>query len=165
MASERKTKANRANSLASTGPKTTQGKAHAALNARRHGLAICNKSAFTDDINTLAQKIAGKDPAIELTEIATRIAGAQIELSRIRRARTDIFARNMNGPNNRNYNAGFSGTVVVLTELLQQLVTVERYEQRALSRRKFAIRAFDLARRHAGRIAVSPPAATDKSKT
>ena len=162
MASERKIKANRANALASTGPKTTQGKARAALNARRHGLAICDNSFFADDINRLTQKIAGKNAAIELTETARRIAEAQIELKRIRRVRMDIFARNMNGLDNRNYNAGFNKTSVILTNLVQQLVKVDRYEQRALSRRKFAIRAFDLARRLASQIAVPPPAATDK---
>jgi hypothetical protein len=158
MASERKIIANRTNALASTGPKTTQGKARAALNAHRHGLAIRNNSFFEDAINTLAQKIAGENTAPELTEIAMRIAGAQVELRRIRRVRMDIFARNMNGLDSKNYNAAFNKTAVNLTDLVQQLVAVDRYEQRALSRRKIAIRAFDLVRRQASRMPVPPPA-------
>jgi hypothetical protein len=36
---------------------------------------------------------------------------------------------------------------LILSQELQRLSTMDRYEQRALSRRKFAVRAFDLAKR------------------
>ena len=40
MTSTQRIKANRANAKTSTGPKTAQGKARAARNARRHGLSL-----------------------------------------------------------------------------------------------------------------------------
>ena len=47
MTSALKIKANRANALAGTGPRTRQGKIHSAQNARRHGFSL---SVLTDPL-------------------------------------------------------------------------------------------------------------------
>ena len=131
VASAAKVAANRRNALLSTGPKTLAGKARAAQNARRHGLTLPARAdaAFARTIQALAHAIAGASAGAECRERADRFATAQIELIRVRQARRNLLA------------GGLSGRDVV-----KQLASMDRYERRAFSRRKFAIRHFDAAR-------------------
>jgi len=135
MTSTRKINANRANAQASTGPRTRLGKARAALNARRHGLSlsVTSNPVLAEQVETLARKFAGKSSNPEISELAQDVAEAQIDLVRIRWARHDLLAR---GVADANYE-----------EVTKQLIRMDRYERRALSRRKFAIRELDALRR------------------
>jgi hypothetical protein len=151
MTSTRKINANRANAQASTGPRTGQGKVRSALNAYRHGLSlsVTSNPVLAEQVEVLTRKFVGNSTDPEIVQLAHEVAEAQIDLLRIRWARHDLLARD--------HGDGTGG------EAAMQLIRLDRYEQRAWSRRKFAIRAYDLARRQATRNHGAPPPTADSN--
>jgi hypothetical protein len=131
MTSGRKIAANRKNAEKSTGPRSAAGRATSRHNARRHGLAtgIGSDPAFRDDIETLAKLLAGGRENIG--EFAREAAEAHLDLTRIRRIRAGLFARM------RFFDAASTEDLMALAE---QFARLERYERRAFSRRKRALR-------------------------
>jgi hypothetical protein len=79
--------ANRANALASTGPRTSAGKAISARNARRHGLSLpaLRDPALAHEIAALARAIAGPQASARRFELACR-SGADRSRPRAPRA-------------------------------------------------------------------------------
>lgn len=103
MSTARQRKANRRNANASTGPRTAKGQARSAQNARRHGLsvAVLADPVVSREVQDWARVIAGDAAGPEGMLIAHKIAEAQIDLVRVRKARQDLLARNLNNPNYR----------------------------------------------------------------
>jgi hypothetical protein len=134
MTSERKIAANRNNAKKSTGPRSDAGRAVSRLNALRHGLAatIGNDAAFDGDVADLAKVISSASGLQSVSEVAREAAEAQLDLSRIQKIRTHLYATiyfvDGAGPDR-------------LPELNDKLAKLERYERRAFSRRKRALRA------------------------
>jgi hypothetical protein len=154
-ASDRRLRANRANAARSTGPRTKAGKAATRLNALRHGLAASShyQAGADREIETLARAIVGAEQGSELLALARRVADAELRLRRVRSAQM-ILANT--APRLENFRADSSGAVQGASRKSVTPVrslgkdfeagALDRYERRARSRRKFAIRDYDAAR-------------------
>ena len=124
MTSEAKIAANRRNAQRSMGPRTAPGKARVRRNALKHGLAARLLRDFGEAAE--GERIAAAICASELDSIdreqAQIIAETQAALGQVRRIRAQIMEEPASAP------------------FVDHLLRLERYEQRALSRRKRAVR-------------------------
>ena len=129
------------------GPKTAAGKTRAAQNALRHGLnvPIWSDPALSPLAEAIASRIAGPNGDEQMLEHPRRIAEAQVDLNRVRNHRRRMIAGLLDDPSCGNPLGGDEKFVAVVEENATRLAAIDRYERRALSRRKSAIRNFDAA--------------------
>jgi hypothetical protein len=138
LTTDRQQRANRANAKSSTGPKTATGKARSAQNAFRHALnlSVLFDPALAPQVEAIARKIAGPDAHAELLEDARRIAESQVDLDRVRTCRWRLISGILSDPNYQPLRALDEKLAVIFDERVSQLAAFDRYERRALSRRK-----------------------------
>jgi hypothetical protein len=148
MTTARRLAANRKNACASTGPKSAAGKKRASRNAHRHGLAVPVWSVpqLAAEAESLARQIAGGDASPSQLELSRRIAEAQIDIARARQLRQDLITSGLSDVLPFNGDTAPAKLALVLADQEAMLAAIDRYERRALARRKFAIRALDLDR-------------------
>ena len=138
MTSERKIAANRQNARRSTGPRTSGGKRRARQNALRHGLAtkLATDPNIAEEIKRLARVLVGENRAPDQFDQALKIAETELDLRRVRFVRGAIIAL-MSVTLSP---SASSESKVIAATISSDLPKIDRYERRALSRRKFAIR-------------------------
>jgi hypothetical protein len=162
MTSLRQIEANRRNARASTGPKSREGKARSACNARRHGLAvpILSEPGMSAEIERLARELVGPNPSSKEWAAATSVAEAHLEIVRVRQARRVLISPALTNlaywplkpsrePLSQKVTKHLDGSpttkklTFMIADIANTFKAMDRYERRSLSRRKFAIRNLD----------------------
>ncbi len=148
MTSSARTKANQQNARASTGPRSWAGKARASLNARRHGLGIPIRSdpGHAPKIDFLARSLAGPDASAEILCHAHGVAEAHIEVERVRERHQQILERYDQRVSELGPKPLTETSISMLSDLISELRVLDRYQERALSRRNRAAVSFDTVR-------------------
>ena len=133
MTSIRKIEANKNNASRSTGPRTPGGKLRSSQNARRHGLAtrIEDDPEARGGIECLTAMLAEGTDDFERIEQSRILAERHFNLRRIRAARFDVFST-ISDLENASLND--------FERALRAMASISRYERRALSKNKLALR-------------------------
>jgi hypothetical protein len=150
MTSAAKIEANRRNARCSTGPRSKAGKARVSRNAFRHGLSVpIGADDLHAELEEFVQAFEGEFPSAKDSEEFSRLVEGQIELLRARHFRAELINRaaarlkTSSSDVEECVAAGFG-------QKAQLLQAFDRYERRALSKRRRALSR--LARRTGTRL-------------
>lgn len=131
------------------GPKTSAGKKRSSKNAFVHGLSlpVISDPELNAGVLRLTNLLCQDSAAAGLTHEARRVADAQMDILRVRRAKVECLEqwdlKITGGAESKQPGDGEAK----LGSIARELLRLDRYERRAFSRRKFAIRAFAAAMR------------------
>jgi hypothetical protein len=139
MATDRQIAANRRNGLLGRGLKTSAGKARSSRNALKHGLSIpVNRDkTLRRRIEVLARILARSEAENVFGQVRV-LAEAELELAR---ARAVLEAVLTHAGITAEWNGG-PEQGPALIDVLPELQRLERYERRAFSKRRRALRDF-----------------------
>jgi hypothetical protein len=167
MSSEKQIEANRRNAQKSKGPRTAAGKARASCNSRKHALSTIsrNNPLFAPRIESIARAICLERINSGLWEQALIIGECATVLGCVQAERIALIEQLLGGTTARKSDAEGAGRAELeasqcnpapLRDELdamglaaRDLNRLERYERRALSRRKRAIETFMAINHHA----------------
>jgi hypothetical protein len=135
MATDRQIAANRRNGSLGRGPKTSAGKARSSRNALKHGLSIpVNRDKTLRRQIAVLARILAQSEAGNVFGQARAAAEAELELVRARAVIEAVLTR---AGNTAEWNGGQGAALIHVLPKLQRL---ERYERRAFSKRRRALR-------------------------
>jgi len=126
--------ANRRNAARSTGPRTEAGKAQSRRNALKHGLRVPLEAdpSLNEQLDTLTNDLARL--LSKPREAVRCVAQQQIEIMRIQQTRAAIINRYLQQRLDQDVHISADTVAMATAEALPEIVRLDRYEQRALSK-------------------------------
>ena len=149
MATAAQIAANRCNAQKSTGPRSAAGKMRSRYNAFRHGLAVPLSADIgsADEIDALAAELAAAGAPRTLNEAARRAALAQLELARIEAVKLGTINKAAQKARQASGCELDEAAPMGFLHKVSELKRLYRYERRALSQRRRALRLLDAVAR------------------